>query len=105
MNVAPLLQPRVPADADVGEPRDLLPAKAGSAPASPLRQSNVGGSNLRAAAAKELRKLSAGRHGAENNGRSRSQVRSSCSTITRVPPTTGMKFVSPIQRGTACQCR
>src|SRR5439155_15018039 len=38
------------------------------------------------------------------SGRSRSQLAVRCSIITLVSPITGMKLVSPFQRGTTCQC-
>ena len=40
-----------------------------------------------------------------NLGASRRAVSASSSGSTRVSPTTGMKLVSPFQRGTTCQCR
>src|SRR5205085_65166 len=42
---------------------------------------------------------------ASNSGRRRSQLACRCSIITLVWPSTGMKLVSPFQRGTTCQWR
>src|SRR5207249_9702506 len=44
-------------------------------------------------------------YSASKSGRSLSQPACKCSFITLMSPSTAMKFVSPFQRGTTCQCR